>query len=356
MNKSLNVQKNLIIFGIPLSIIGIMVLITKLPAFNANPSSLSTGITFDLLLTVPLIYFLLIRKTNIPKTTVVPLLIIGVIICSLILPAENQYYLNLFKTWVLPIVELSILSFVIFNVRKALKKYNEKKTETIDFFTTLKSTCYEILPKVAVIPVVTEIAVFYYGFIHWGKIKLRDNEFTYHKDSGTVTLLIAIIFIVAIETVTIHILLAKWDITAAWILTFLSIYSGIQIFGFIKSMFKRPISIENNKLFLRYGIMNETTIDLSDIDCVEISSKDIELNNETRKLSFLGELESHNVVIRLKKENTLIGLYGIKRKYKNLVLYVDKKNEFKKQIKNHLQPCITAITADSTTSESTWNC
>lgn len=314
-----------------------MVLITKLPVFIINSSGLSTGITFDLLLTVPLVYFLLIRKTNIPKTTVVPFLIIGIVICSLILPTENQYYLNLFKTWVLPIVELSILSLAFFNVRKALKKYKENKTESIDFFTTLKKTCYEILPKIAVIPIVTEIAVFYYGFIHWKKRKLKDNEFTYHKDSGTVTLLIAIIFIVAIETATLHILLAKWNITIAWILTFLSIYSGIQIFGFVKSMFKRPISIENNKLFLRYGIMNETTIDLKSIDSIEISSKDIELNKETRKLSFLGELESHNIVIRLKEENTLVGLYGIKRKYKNLALHVDKKNEFKNQINNALQ-------------------
>lgn len=337
MNRVLNFQKNLIIFGIPLSIIGVMVLITKLPVFIINSSSLSTGITFDLLLTVPLVYFLLIRKTNIPKTTVVPFLIIGIVICSLILPTENQYYLNLFKTWVLPIVELSILSLAFFNVRKALKKYKENKTESIDFFTTLKKTCYEILPKIAVIPIVTEIAVFYYGFIHWKKRKLKDNEFTYHKDSGTVTLLIAIIFIVAIETATLHILLAKWNITIAWILTFLSIYSGIQIFGFVKSMFKRPISIENNKLFLRYGIMNETTIDLKSIDSIEISSKDIELNKETRKLSFLGELESHNIVIRLKEENTLVGLYGIKRKYKNLALHVDKKNEFKNQINNALQ-------------------
>ncbi|MFH6770293.1 hypothetical protein V8G56_16200 [Gaetbulibacter aquiaggeris] len=337
MNRALNIHKNLIIFGIPILIIGMMITLAKSSIFSSNPNKLSIGITFDLLLTVPIIYFLLIRKTSIPKTTVLPFLIIGIIICSLILPAENQYYLNLFKTWVLPILELSILSFVIFNVRKALKRYKEKKTESIDFFTTLKSTCYEILPKGVVIPVVTEIAVFYYGFIHWKKRKLKDNEFTYHKDSGTVTLLIAIIFIVAIETITFHILLAKWNITAAWILSFLSIYSGIQLFGFLKSMYKRPISIENDKLFLRYGIMNETTIDLVDIESIEISSKDIELNNETRKLSFLGELESHNVIIRLKKENTLIGLYGIKRKYKNLVLYVDKKNEFKNQISNALQ-------------------
>jgi hypothetical protein len=238
---------------------------------------------------------------------------------------------------VLPIVELSILYFVIFNVRKGIKRYKLNNTESFDFFTTLKSTCYEILPKGAVIPIVTEIAVFYYGFVYWKRRKLKDNEFAYHKDSGTVTLLIAVIFIVAIETITLHILLAKWNTTVAWILTFLSIYFCFQIFGFLKSLFKRPISIENNKLYLRYGIMNETTIDLSNIDSIEISSKDLELNTETRKLSFLGELESHNIVIRLKEENTLIGLYGIKRKYKNLMVHVDNKIEFKERINNAIK-------------------
>jgi len=337
MDKTFNIQKSLNIFGIPLFIIGIMILIAKSSIFSVNPSSLSIGITVDLLLTVPLVYFLLIRKTSIPKTTVVPFLIVGIVICSLILPAENQYYLNLFKIWVLPIVELSILSFVIYNVRKAIKDYKLNKNESFDFFTTLKNTCYKILPKVAVIPVVTEIAVFYYGFIYWKKRKLKSNEFTYHKDSGTITLLVAIIFIVAIETVTFHILLTKWNNTVAWIFTFLSIYSGIQIFGFLKSMIKRPISIENNKLYLRYGIMTESIIDIENIESIELSSKDIETNKETRKLSFLGELESHNVIIRLKEEETLIGLYGIRKKFKILALHVDNKIEFQDRINNALQ-------------------
>lgn len=337
MNKTINIQKNLIIFGIPLLIIALMIFIAKSSLFRLNPDNLAIGITFDILLTVPFVYFLLIRKTTISKTTIIPFLIFGIIICSIILPLENQYYLNLFKIWVLPIVELSVLSFVIYNVRKGIKNYRKKKHLSFDFFTTLKATCYEILPKNVVIPVVTEIAVFYYGFLYWKKRELRENEFSYHKDSGTITLLIGIIFIVAIETVTFHILLLKWSNIAAWILTFLSIYSAIQIFGFLKSMFKRPISIENNKLYLRYGIMNEATISLKEIDSIEISSKDIELNKETRKLSFLGELESHNVVIRLKNENTLIGLYGIKKKFKVLALHIDDKNDFKNQINNGIQ-------------------
>jgi hypothetical protein len=231
------------------------------------------------------------------------------------------------------VVELSIVSYVIFNLIKAIKRYKLKKSAQVDFFATLKETCYDILPKNLVIPFVTEIAVFYYGFIYWKKRDLKENEFSYHRESGTVPLLVAIIFIVGIETFLFHFLLQKWNVTIAWILTFLSIYSGIQLFGFLKSMSRRPILIEKDKLYLRYGIMNETTIDLANIQSVEISSKDIELTSGTRKLSFLGELESHNIIIRLKQENELTGLYGIKRKYMNLALHVDQKNKFANQIK-----------------------
>jgi hypothetical protein len=337
MNKTINFHKTLLILGIPLLIIGAMILLANTSLFRSNPDGLAIGITFDLLLTVPLVYFLLIRKTSIPKTTVVPFLIFGVIICSIILPSENQQYLNLFKVWVLPIVELSVISFVIYKVRKGVKSYKQKKGDSVDFFATLKNTCYEILPKGVLIPLVTEIAVFYYGFINWKRRILNENEFSYHKDSGTITLLIALIFIVAIETVAFHSLLEKWSDIAAWILTFLSIYSGIQLLGFLKSMFKRPISIESEQLFLRYGIMSEATIDLKNIESIEISSKDIELNEDTRKLSFLGELESHNVVIHLKEENTLIGLYGKKRTFKHLAFHVDDKNEFQNQLNIRLQ-------------------
>lgn len=337
MDKAVRLRSNLIIFGIPLFIIGLMVFIANSQIFVVNSNLLSTGITFDLVVILPLVYFLSIRKTSIPKTTVFPILIIGVIICSLLLPSENQFYLNLFKTWMLPIVELSILSFVVYNVRKGIKHYKQNKNQSFDFFTSLKSTCYEILPKSFVIPVVTEIAVFYYGFIYWKQRKLNNNEFTYHKNSGTIALLSAIILIVAIETVTFHILLSKWNDAVAWIFTFLSIYSGIQILGFLKSMIKRPISIENNRLYLRYGIMTESTIDIKNIALVELSTKDVEYNKETRKLSFLGELENHNVIIHLKEENPIIGLYGIKRKFKVLTLYVDNDTEFQNQINNALQ-------------------
>lgn len=338
MNTSLNIQKRLIIFAIPLLLIAVMVLLTNSSFFTANSNQLSLAITIDLLLTTPFIYFLLIRKTSIPKTTIVPFIILGLVVGSFIIPAENQLYLNLFKTWALPIIELSVFSFVLYNIIKAVRLYKSSNAEgNLDFFTTLKSTCYKILPKAAVIPVVTEIAVIYYGFINWKRRKLKPNEFSYHNDSGTIGLLMALVFLIAIETLALHLLLAKWNIVVAWILTGLSIYSGIQIIGFLKSMQKRPILIKNNVLYLRYGIMNETTISIQDIESVELSIKDIELNKITRKLSFLGGLEGHNLVIKLKKENVINGLYGIKKTYKVLALHVDQKQDFKNRIEQVLK-------------------
>lgn len=337
MNRSLTLPKNLVTVGIPLFMVGMLVVLVKSPLFASNPTNLEIGITVDLLVSIPFIYFLLIRKTKISKTTLLPFLIGGMVIASLILPPQNQYYLGLFKTWVFPLMELGILSLVIYKVTKAVRYFRLHRGTSVDFYSALKETCETNLPRIAVYPAVTEIAVFYYGFVDWKKRKLKSNEFSYHKESGTIGLFAAILFLVIIETFVFHLVLVRWSELAAWILTFLSVYSGFQLFGFLKSMYKRPISIENGQLHLRYGMMSETTIDLSKIESVEVSSKDIDFNSETRKLSILGDLENHNLIIRLKEKHTIVGLYGITRKFRNLALHVDEKLRFAQDINQAIQ-------------------
>ena len=154
---------------------------------------------------------------------------------------------------------------------------------------------------------------------------------TYHKNSGTPALLFGFIMVIGIETFAFHSLLARWSIIAAWILTALSIYTAIQVFGFAKSLSKRPISVNKDSLNLKYGILSEVEISFSDIDKVELSGKSLEKDELTKTLSPLGELESHNVIIHLKKENELVGLYGMKKKFNLLGLHIDEPKEFNKK-------------------------
>ncbi|MEM6684870.1 MAG: hypothetical protein AAF617_03655, partial [Bacteroidota bacterium] len=197
-----------------------------------------------------------------------------------------------------------------------------------------KKTCAEVLPKPVVIPFATEVAVFYYGFIYWKRRKLAENEFSYHKESSSLALFFVLILIVGIEIVPIHILLAKWSEVAAWILTILSAYSGLQIFGYAKSLMKRPIVIENDTLILRYGIVQEAEIPLWDIKEITLSSKDLDKEEKIAKLSLLGELEGHNVLIETNNEHTLRGLFGSKKTFTKIAMHVDTPVDFKKYIED----------------------
>ncbi len=313
--------------------------------------NLTLGISIDFVITIPIIYFLIIRKTKISNLTAITTMVAGLFLGLYFLPEENQTYLQFVKTYFFPVLELGIISVVIWKFVRAVKKYKALKrnnTEILfDFFTVLKSSCQEILPKLPATLLATEIAVIYYSIINWKKIEINPTkQFTYHRNSGTVGLMGALVFIVAIETIAIHLLLAEWNATAAWILTVLSIYTGFQLLAFAKSFSRRPILIENDILYLRYGIMSEAEIKIKNIESIEISEKPLEELMEEegnkksklyQKLSPLGNLEQHNIIIRLYEKAIVNGIYGMDKEFEVLAFHVDEKTDFKNIIDERIK-------------------
>ena len=233
MKRSLNLNRALLSVALPIVLFGAIITIINSGLITTEPS-LGLAITIDLLLVIPLVYFLLIRKTAIPKTTVMPVLVLGLVIGTVWLPKNEQFYIELFKAWVLPVVEVIVVTFVVFKVRKVLKTYKRQKSDVFDFYIVLQNTCAEFLPKRLVMPFVTEVAVFYYSFVNWKSLKLNENEFTYHKDSGLRAVLCVFIFLILIETAALHILLVKWNVIVDWILFGLSFYTALQVLGVCK--------------------------------------------------------------------------------------------------------------------------
>ncbi|MEM9549208.1 MAG: hypothetical protein AAGA77_24690 [Bacteroidota bacterium] len=328
MTRSLRSLPHLFWVSIPFILLFAIILFTRSQAFLGQSSSLSLPLVLDLLGTFPLIYFLIIRKTRIPNVTVIPMIILGMLVGYAVLPEDQHYPLDVFKDFILPILELFILSFVLFKVYGAVKLYKSKKTSGVDFYDVLKETCHEIVPERLADLLISEISVIYYGFFNWKSPVLSENEFSYHKRSGSPSLFGALIFIVMVETIAVHVVLMKWSPLAALILSILSVYTGLQLLGFGRSLSKRPIYIEGDKLILRYGMMNESTIAICDIESVELSRKALKYDDEVRKFSILGDLESHNVVIKCKRPQQMRGIYGMNRSFRTLALHVDEKERF----------------------------
>ncbi len=335
--KSITVKRKIFIFGIPLLLVFISFLILKSNTYKLNPNLMSFGVTFDLLVSIPLIYYFLIRNTNISKTSLSIIITLNLLIASLLLPKQNQFYLTVFKNWILPFIELIFIGILMFKVKKTLRAIKKEEHQNADFFTILKQVIHTIVPKKVATLLATEIAVFYYGFIYWKKPKLKKNEFSYHKNSGIITVLIAFMISGIIEIFVIHKLLLKWNKSVAFILTFFSIYTIIQLFGILRALPKRPITIKSNGLDLKYGIIAATFIEFTNIQSIEIYTKDAEDEENIHYFSPFRKLEGYNVKIVLKEEQFMEGFYGVKKKIKNLVLFIDDKNEFINQTKLALQ-------------------
>ncbi|TXE17069.1 hypothetical protein ES692_10435 [Psychroserpens burtonensis] len=333
MTKTSTFQKNTIAFIIPLALLILLVFLTNTSLFSVHQSFLSPFVTIDFMITIPILYFLLIRKRSISNVTVAPFLILCIVIASYTIPSENQDLLSLSKTWLIPIIELSVLAVIIIKVRKARTLYKTSVNYHQDFYSALVTYCASLFPKNVAKLVANEVALIYYGFFNFKKTILKDNEFSNYKGSGILSTLSALILVVGIEMITVHIISAKWSPTLAWVLTGLSIYSALQLIGIIRSVPKRPITINEHHLQLRFGILSETTIPYDAIDRIEIiNSSDFDKEKGTKTLSLLGELEQSNIVIYLKSPQQLDFIYGKPKTFTKLLLFVDDNQNFKSKV------------------------
>ncbi len=331
-------REQFLIYGLPIFIILTSIFLALSPILTKNPD-LAIGITYDLTLTAPLAYFLLIRKKNIPNITVVPLFVVGVILASFLLPENQKSHLDLVKTYLLPVIELAFLSVILYNVYHTVREFKINPNKNRDFYLILKESAIRVVgyPKIAKV-FTFEIAMIYYALFTWKKIRKPINGFTNYKENGITALLGVIVFIILIETFVFHILLIRWNVTVAWVLTISSGYAAIQILGHIKAIRQRYSVIDENQLYLKYGLFGDIEIPLNDIEEVKLTSNDIEgKSRQVEKLALLKEIESHNVAIIFSKKLRVEKAYGISKECDAILLHIDDREEFAKKINNALQ-------------------
>jgi hypothetical protein len=142
---------------------------------------------------------------------------------------------------------------------------------------------------------------------------------------------------IAVETFVLHILIAKWSMIAAWILTAFSIYFLFQIFAHGKAIFLRPVEIAGDKLFIRCGLLGDAEIELANIASIEQIAPSFTPADGEIKLSPLGDFSACNLKISLQTEAVLNGVYGKKKNFKAITLSVDEADIFRSEIEKRIE-------------------
>ncbi len=306
---------------------------------------LAIGITLDLCFIAPLVYWLVIRKTSIPKLTVVPFFIGGIVVASLILPKTSQKPLDWIITYVVPLVETTVLSVIVYKAYRISRTIRTHKASTTDYYQLLQESARTVLGKSRFTEVfVTEIALITYSLFIWKKPQQRSGQYTYYKESGSTAVFGVIIFLVFTETFIVHLLLQQWNPTVVWILTIGSCYGSLQLFAHLKALKRRYSTISDEHLYLTYGLFGNMEVEIAKIDRIELSSNTIENSNyKVEKLALLKDLEEHNVIIYFKERVPLHGAYGKIKTCDVLLLQIDNKQEFVAALTEKLHPTPTDL-------------
>lgn len=297
-------------------------LLTGSQAFADNPGSFSWMITFDLVLTLPLIWFLTIRRQKTPRLTVYTVGLIGLGLAFVILPEAHRSPARWLVTYILPVAEGAVALYMFWNVRRLVKAY--RSAGGADFIVKMRTAVEEVMGKKRLAQFVTgELAIVYYAFFARKKQKLA--RFTYHKKSSLALLSWVIALLLIVETLALHFLIALWSEPLAWVLS----ASNVYVFALLRANYRasilREIEMKEEALILHTGLFAEGNIPYHKI---EMAGKGgfASLNDETTlNIAFLGY---QNVRLELKEEHSLRVFPGRVRKFRNLYLHVDQRDEF----------------------------
>ena len=338
--------------GLPLLVMLSSIIIVYSPFFAAHSTGMSTGVTLDLTVTAPLLYFLVIRKTTVSKMSVIRVFVVGVLVAGLLLGGRSSL-LHGIKTWISPVVEAMVVITVIWNIRRARRRAGRGE---VDMLTHLRSIAAKVLGNERVGDVLgSELAVIYYAVAgrrrkagpDQGGVRLSREgaelsqesagagegrgAFSYARASGAAPVMGIFLMVMLAEGVGLHFLIARWSVITAWILTGLSAYTILQLYAHMRATKIRLVQVKDGMLYLRNGLAADVGVRIDDIEEITLTTRAVQ-GEGVLKLALFGALEGHTMCIRLRQPVTVVRMFGIRRRASVLLFAVDRPEELRKAI------------------------
>lgn len=304
--------------------------------FTEAYPELAVGITYDLAFAAPLFYFLAIRKTRIPNTTVAGVAVLGLVTTALLLPADQQTHLAFITKWILPVGELGLLGFVGYKTWLGIRVFRRERSKNADVHLVLNSVFADLLgPTILSRAAAFEASTLYYAFLKWRRPNRSGTTFTYHQSRGTGAIYGVIGFLIIAETIALHVIVSMWSPVAAWILTASSIYVLVLLLAQYKSSYLRPIEVEDGILKVRCGLFCDADIPISEIESFKSCGHSAPLPKDVLQAALLKGFEPVNLAVTTSAETKAHGPYGIASSFRSIAFFVDEKERLITHLENN---------------------
>jgi len=267
----------------------------------------------DIFITIPLVCFYFLGN-NCKQALIKALVYMGLLVLlgSFIIPTQQKHFWSYLENMryigivLVALFETFIISTVIIAMKSAFK--NNKDPDLV---------ISEPLERIMGQSITTQLMQFdirLWTFVLFPSKINSDNymgEQHFYGDlkDGAQSFLKGFVFVILFQMPIMHVLLHFiWSPQAANIITGLTLFSLAYFIAEYRALTKRPISLDNEYLIIRYGLSNPLSIKLADIQTVKLNTKTIYRNTKIKRYNLAG---IPNIEISLKNnkfEKVYLGL------------------------------------------------
>ena len=291
--------------------------------FGQHPA-LPPAVAFDLLVTLPVVFYLcLVRPYRLPLTTLVAAVGGGLALSHWLLPGGGVSLL-VWAGRLVGVGEVATVGYTAVRLRRVVRGYRLARAQSADFIDNLFAAGQPVLGRLTEI-FMTEVAVARYALLGaWAPLEAGSGEqpFSTHRTSGFGALLAAFAGLSVVELAAAHLVIGHWYPRVAWAATGLSAYSLLWLLAHGQAVRRRPVLLTATTLVVRASFVWRAAIPrpqlLSIQKITDVPTPAPDLLNAARLL-----LTPPNLLLTFAEPQPVRGLYGLRRNVRRLAIYVD---------------------------------
>ena len=315
----------LLFAGLALAIVATEHAITTRPIFYQHPA-LPVAVVFDLLVVLPaLFYWLVLRRYGLPTSTLGAAVGVCLALAFWLLPADRQQPLRALA-FLPTLLEGAALLTAAARARRLWRAYRAARSQ-LGRGPSLGLALEQVLGQPGVF-LVAEATMLRYAVLGWWapvEVHPAHAVFSGHRESGFVTLMVAVGFLVLIETTSVHLVVGHWYPVAANWLTLLSGYTVLLLVAHIHAVRLCPLLLEPQALVVRVGFVWQVAVSRTAVVATAIREAPAPAPDMLNAAKVL--LTSPNVLLTFAAPVVVAGPYGTSRTVRRLALHLDRPQE-----------------------------
>ncbi len=295
-------------------VVAACVAVLRSHAFAANPDVAAWGVTFDLTISIPALYwFFLVRTGRARPLTLAPVFLLGVLAASTLVPRDDQQFLRDLGRFAVPAVELVLLGAIA-------RRLTRLRGTSVDVAAAVRALFGE--SRVADV-VTSEVSMVWYALFCWRRKPhaVEGQAITFHQRSGWGTIVACLLVLLGAESVGMHLLLRLWSNTAAWVWTGLDLWGAIWLIGDYHALRLNRSSMDERALRIRFGMRWSLDVPLANIaSMTEIREESEWKRRDVLKLAIL---DDPRWLVTLREPMMAQGMAGIRKRVSAIAMLPD---------------------------------